>query len=263
MRSITQIARFVIKDILRSRWSILNTAFFAAVTMGLFYLQADGAKVAISLASLCLVFVPLISLLYTSMYFYNSRDFIELILTQPISRRSVFLGLFVGILLSLLAAFMAGVGVPYLLFGAHDPGVIISLIVVVFVGCALSAVFAGIALPVAIRFDDKGKGLAVVLGVWLFATIIYDGLVLAGATAFADYPLEPPLLVASVINPVDLVRVLFLVHSDMAALMGYTGAVFVRFFDQAAGITVAVLCVLLWSLAPLTYGARRFARKDF
>jgi Cu-processing system permease protein len=263
MNAVRQTAWFVIKDSLRSRWSVANTLLFAALTVGLFYLQADGAKVVVSLSSLSLSFVPLISLIYTAMYYYNSRDFVELILTQPIGRRSVFLGLLTGLLVSLVAGFLTGIAIPYAVFGSSDWTSVSALMAVMVIVFALSSIFAALALVAAVRCDDRGKGLAVILGVWLVAAVLYDSLVLAGATALAEYPLETPLLLASLANPVDLARVLFLMHSDMAALMGYTGAVFMRFFDQPIGLVVATVSLLAWFAAPVWYGLRCFNAKDF
>lgn len=263
MRTTKYIAWFVIKDILRSRWSIANTVFFAVATAGLFYLQAESSKVAVSISSLSLVFIPLISLIYTGMYYYNSRDFIELILTQPISRRSVFLGLLEGILISLATGIVAGIVIPYAILGSSDWESISAFIAVIVISLILCGIFTTLALLAAVRCDDRGKGLALILAIWIVATVLYDGLILAGATAFAAYPLETPLLIASLANPVDLVRVLFLVHSDMAALMGYTGAVFMRFFDRPVGIASAALSLIIWFLIPLWYGLRRFGLKDF
>ena len=53
---------------------------------------------------------------------------------------------------------------------------------------------------------------------------------------WSDYPLELPLLGLTLLNPVDLGRVLLLLQFDNAALLGYTGAVFERFFGSALGM---------------------------
>lgn len=263
MKTAAKIALFVIRDIVRSRWSLLQLMFFAAVTVGLFHFQSDAARVAISLSSVCLVLLPLVSVLFGSMYFYNSREFIELILTQPISRPRVFFGLFAGVTVSLLASFFLGIGIPYVILSDAIMSQISALAALFTIGTALTTIFVALAFWAAIRFDDRGRGLGVVLGVWLFGAIIYDGLILALATAFSEYPLETPLLVASLINPIDLARVLLLIHSDLAALMGYTGAVFLRFFNQATGLGIAGLALATWFLLSLSFGARSFARKDF
>ena len=55
---------------------------------------------------------------------------------------------------------------------------------------------------------------------------------------------------------------LLLLRFDNAALMGYTGAVFERFFGGSAGLVVAALALLGWVALPFGAGLRRFRRKD-
>jgi Cu-processing system permease protein len=93
--------------------------------------------------------------------------------------------------------------------------------------------------------------------------VVYDGVVLLLASTFADYPLERPMLGAMLANPVDLARVVLLLRFDVAALLGYTGAVFQQFFGSTRGTAIAVGALLLWVVAPLGLAARAFARKDF
>ena len=65
-------------------------------------------------------------------------------------------------------------------------------------------------------------------------------------------------------NPVDLGRVLLLMRLDTSALMGYTGAVFERFFADGRGNLLASAAMLsLWIAGPIAIGARQFRRKDF
>lgn len=71
------------------------------------------------------------------------------------------------------------------------------------------------------------------------------------------------MLGAMLLNPVDLARVVLLLRFDVAALLGYTGAVFQQFFDGARGIAIALGALLLWVIGPLALAARAFARKDF
>lgn len=262
MNLVWQIGIFSIRDVSRNRWGLLYTAFFAAVTVGLFQFQVNGEKVAISLIGLCLVLIPLVSVLFGTMYFYNSREFIQLILTQPVGRRTVYLGMYLGLATSLVLGFAIGVGLPFLVFGRGDSAQLLSLMLLLLIGSSLSLVFLALSFLLASIFDDGGKGLAGSLAIWLFTALLYDGLVLLAATTFSDYPLETPLLVLSLANPIDLARVTLLVQSDMAALMGYTGAVFNRFFGTSMGLAIALLSLLLWMALPLLLGLRRFRTKD-
>jgi Cu-processing system permease protein len=61
---------------------------------------------------------------------------------------------------------------------------------------------------------------------WFYFSLIYDGLLLFFLFQFSDYPLEKAMIVLSSLNPIDLGRILILLKLDIAALMGYTGAVF-------------------------------------
>jgi Cu-processing system permease protein len=130
-------------------------------------------------------------------------------------------------------------------------------------GVILIAVFIGLALWIAIRVEDKARGLGIAVALWLALAIVYDGMVLVGATMFADYPLERPLVAAMLANPIDLARLLLLLRFDTSALMGYTGATFERFFGDAAGLAVASAAVALWLAIPAWRGSRAFQRKDF
>jgi len=71
------------------------------------------------------------------------------------------------------------------------------------------------------------------------------------------------MILLSIINPIDLGRILFLIKFNIAALMGYTGAVFQQFFGSSVGIIISVVFMLLWILIPLSLSTRLFKRKDF
>ena len=122
--------------------------------------------------------------------------------------------------------------------------------------------FVALAFLVAVRAADKVKGLGVAVGLWLALALLYDGAVLLAVALFSDYPLERPMLGLMLANPVDLARVLLLLRFDVAALLGYTGAVFAQFF-HGAGSVVAATALLAWVAVPVALGVRAFRRKDF
>jgi len=93
--------------------------------------------------------------------------------------------------------------------------------------------------------------------------VVYDGLVLLVAYTFSAYPLETPMLLLTALNPISLARVLLLLSVDVAALLGYTGAAFERFFGNGLGSALALGALLMWVVVPLGLAYRRFARKDF
>jgi len=71
------------------------------------------------------------------------------------------------------------------------------------------------------------------------------------------------MIILSALNPIDLGRILFLMKFDIAALMGYTGAVFQRFFGSSLGVIISVICLLVWIIVPFYLSSRFFKKKDF
>ena len=131
------------------------------------------------------------------------------------------------------------------------------------VGVLLTFCFTAVAFLVAVTLEEKVQGMGVAVAVWLLAAIAYDGFVLIAASSFSDYPLEKPMIALTLLNPVDLGRVLLLLQFDVAALMGYTGAVFEKFFGSVAGVLISASALLLWAAIPFGWGMRLFGRKDF
>ncbi|MEP6472201.1 MAG: ABC transporter permease subunit [Gemmatimonadota bacterium] len=259
MKTAWQILRYQLRDAARSRWIVAYGLLFLLLTEGLFWFGGGGERVVVSLVNAVLLLIPLVGLLFGALHFYHSRDFMELMLAQPVDRSVLYAGLYGGLALPLTLAFALGVGLPFAWHGGGGA----ALITLLGVGLALTLVFTGVAFLVALAFEDRAKGMGAALLLWLGAGIIWDGLVLLVVLLFGDYPLERPMLALTFLNPIDLSRVLLLIQLDIAALMGYTGAVFRHFFGSTAGVVAAAVAMLAWTAAPLWLGFRRFRRKDF
>jgi Cu-processing system permease protein len=256
-----KILRYQTRDVLRSRWIPGYGLFFLLVTDALFRFGGDGERVVLSLMNLVLLLVPLSALMLGVMYLYSSREYVELLLTQPIRRSELFLGLFGGLTLPLCGAFLAGVGLPFLLHGAAGSGA--ALPILLLTGVVLTIVFVALAFGLALATEDRTKGMGLALLCWMTFAILYNGLVLLVVQLMADYPLDRAVIALSVLNPIDLARILLLLNLDAAALMGFTGAVFERFFGGATGRLVTLAALTLWIAVPLVLGRRTFLRKNF
>ena len=109
---------------------------------------------------------------------------------------------------------------------------------------------------------DKAKGIGLALMIWFYCSIIFDGLVLVFLYALSDYPLEKVLIAITAFNPIDLARILVLLQLDIAALMGYTGALFQDFFGSGFGIVFSFGLLMVWFVVPLIISLRVFRKKD-
>jgi Cu-processing system permease protein len=261
MSAVRKVFRYQFRNVIRGRAVLGYALFFALVTLGLLRFGGGLERALPSLASVVLLAVPLVSIVVGTVFVYEGRDFAELVLSQPVGRRALFTGQWLGLTLPLAAAFLLGAGVPLLATGvpAASAG---AVLLVLAAGVLLTAVFTALAFLVAVLVSDATRGLGAALLVWLALTVVYDGVVLLAAGAFAAHPLERPLLVLMLLNPVDLARVLVLMALDAAALMGYTGAVFQRFFGSGAGMAAALASLAVWIAGPFLLASRRFRHKD-
>lgn len=250
-------------DLLRSRWTLFYLLFFLVFTSALLFLSGDLSKVVASLMNVVLILCPLIATMFGVMYYYNSHDFIELLLAQPLRRRSIFLGLFAGQAISLSLSLLLGIGIPFLLYGIFRSPVIGNFSVLIWNGIALTVIFSAMAYWIALRNENRIRGFAVAIGVWLFFAVIYDGLFLLALSLLRDYPLERFSLIVSLLNPIDLARVLLLLKMDISAIMGYTGAVFQQFLGNTLGMAIAFSVLLVWIGIPVWRIQAIAARKDF
>jgi Cu-processing system permease protein len=254
---VKKIIKFVIIDILRNKIVLAYTAFLLIISFSVFNLEDNTAKGLLSLLNLVMFIVPLVSVIFSTIYIYNSAEFIELLVSQPLQRKNIWLSLFFGLSGSLLIAFFIGVGIPILIYEATPTG-----LTLLGVGCIISVIFVAIAFLATVNTRDKAKGIGVAILLWLYFALIFDGLVLFLMFQLADYPIEKFMVAVTALNPIDLGRILILLKLDMSALMGYTGAIFKDFFGTRTGMLVSCITLLAWVLIPVSWSVRKFRKKD-
>jgi len=252
-----KLSKYVLYDILRSKVVLAYTLFLFVISISLFRMEENNGKAMLSLLNIILIVVPLISMVFSTIHYYNSYEFIELMLAQPLSRTRIILSEYSGVALSLISAFFIGVGVPVLIFSPDSTG-----LAMIFTGCGLTLVFTSIAFWASVKARDKARGIGFALLLWFYFALIYDGLILLILFTFSDYPLEKLTLVLSALNPVDLGRIFIMLKMDVSALMGYTGALYQDFFGSFRGMLFTTVIMLLWVISPLFGATRTFNKKD-
>ena len=252
-----KVIKYVMVDILRSKVAAAYTIFLLAISLSIFNLEDNSAKGLLSMLNIILIIVPLVSLIFSTIYMYNSVEFIELLLSQPIQRKKLLLSIYSGICLSMIIAFAIGAGIPMILLEGSITAYVMTL-----AGFALTAVFISIAVFGAVTTRDKAKGIGIAIMMWLFFSLLYDGLILLVMFQFSDYPLEKAMILFCSLNPVDLARILILLKLDIAAMMGYTGAVFNKFFGANTGVIYSTSVMMLWIYLPLLFALKKFTKKD-
>jgi Cu-processing system permease protein len=252
-----KIVKYILIDILRNKVVLGYTLLLLVISCSVYMLDDNPVKGTLSLLNIVLIIVPLVSIVFSTTYFYNSYEFIELLLSQPVRRNALVTSIYGGLALALTLAFVIGCGIPLIVFAPGLTGITMML-----AGIGLTLVFTAFAVLASVYTRDKAKGIGVAIMLWLYFAIIYDVLVLFVLFSFSDYPLEKPMIFLSALNPVDQARIMILLQLDISAIMGYTGAVFKEFVGTTTGAFYAAGVVLLWAVLPLWLAVRKFSTKD-
>jgi Cu-processing system permease protein len=258
-----KILKYSFYDLMRSRWSYVYFLFYLLLGVVLLFLNNDLSKAVITLMNVIIILVPLIGTIFGVMYYYNSREFTELLLAQPVKRSSIFLGQYFGVATSLSMSLVIGLGMPFVFYGIFNSSAIWDFTLLLVTGAFLTFIFTALAFVIALSNENRIKGFGYAILLWLFMAVIYDGLFLMSLLYFEDYPLDKFSLVATMLNPVDLSRVLILLKLDISALLGYTGAVFQQFFGTNFGLILSFVMLVFWVIIPTFFIWRIAKRKDF
>ena len=251
------IIKYVLLDLLKNKTIIVYTVILAALAFTVLNMDSNNSKGLLSLLNITLLFVPIISILFSTIYFFNSVEFTELLLAQPIRRKTMLMAEYTGVAFALSIAYLVGVGVPVCIFCSGP-----AAFTLIISGLFLTLIFSALALLIFVMFKDKTKGIGAAIITALFFTLLFDGLLLSFIYSFSDYPIDKPLLGLISLNPVDLGRILVLLQLDVAVMMGYSGALFKKFLGSATGSIYTVGCMLFWVIIPLIISVRVFKRKD-
>lgn len=248
---------FVCKDIVKNKIVLFYAAVLAIFAWSVLHLEDTSMKSVLSLLNIILLTVPLMAIIFSTIYLYNSAEFIELLVSQPVKRSVIWSSLWLGLTLSLNLAFLLSVGLPVLLYIPDMSG-----LVLIVSGMMITTIFVSIAMLCAILMKDKARGIGMAILFWLFLSLIYDGLVLFFMFQLSDYPIENGMVILSAANPVDLARIMVILQVDVAALMGYTGAIFKKLFGTNFGMILSFFIMVVWVAVPFIWSLRKFTKKD-
>src|SRR6187549_2829647 len=107
-----KILRYILHDILRNRIISIYTLLLLVLNFSIFSMGDSSSKGILSMLNIILFVVPLVSVIFATIYIYNSAEFVELLVSQPLKRKSVWMSLYLGISTALCLAFLIGTGIP-------------------------------------------------------------------------------------------------------------------------------------------------------
>jgi Cu-processing system permease protein len=257
----------------RNRWVVSFTVLFASLTLLLAFFGMvtsgyagfqDFTRTSASIVNLGGFLIPLFALLLGVFSFITNLDYLELMVTQPVSRSRVLLGKYFGLVLTVLGASVLGFGLPgaviALVIGGQ--GAQKYLLVVLYLSL-LAMVFTGLSVLITLVARRRQIALGIALAVWVFYELLY-GMIMLGSTLYLTPAVLKTVLVVGLLgNPVDIVRVLSLLQVGGPHLFGPAGATLVKLTGSLDVATaLGVIALLLWVVVPVALSTRIFGKQN-
>jgi Cu-processing system permease protein len=258
-----KIFKYSLKDLARSKWTLIYFVFYLVISWGILWFGGDLSRSVVSFMNIILFICPLVGVMFGVIYYNNSSEFTLLLMAQPLGRKSIFLGQYFGISSSLAFSFALGMLIPFAIKGVFAENIAGSFLVLLFIGIILTYIFTALAFVISLKFTNRLTGFGMAIMIWLFLAVIYDGIFMMLLIFFEEYPLENLSIAMIVLNPIDVSRILIMLDLDISALMGYTGAVFNKFFGRNIGMSVAFVSLLLWVSVPVYMIKKLSMKNDF
>ena len=262
MNKILIVAQKEFRDGLRNRWTGAITIIFILMSLGLAYFGSATAGVLgfsslestlVSLASLCVMLIPLIALMlaYNSFVGELEQGTLLLLMTYPLSSAQLLLGKFTGQAAIITLASVLGFGLPAIIIclvsDVDVASVLIAFSQFIVLASLLGWVFIALAYIISISVAEKSKAAGLALIVWFLFVLVFDLVLMAILVASEGNINETLVPFLLWINPTDVFRIL--VYTIIGA-ENYSGVL--QIAEHGADGTLYLLAVmLLWVAMPL------------
>lgn len=263
-----------LRDGLRNRWIAAAIIVLGGLALALSLLgsaptgsiKASTLDISvISLASLSVYLIPLIALMlsFDALVGEFERGTMMLLLTYPVTRWQVIIGKFLGHVMILFIAILAGYGgavlIMTILTGSSLDGWQ-AYAMMMLSSLALGSVFIALGYLVSVLVKERATAAGTAIGLWLVFVVLYDLLLFAVLLIDKEQVINQQLFAAlMLISPTDTYRILNLSMFD-----GVSQAAGIAGVASEAGMSGVLLSsvLMLWIITPLVATLLVFQRRE-
>jgi Cu-processing system permease protein len=271
--TIWTLAQKEMRDALRNRWFLLYTVAFIGLSLAFSYMAMAGAgiagfagfgRTAASLINLVLLIVPLMALTIgaQSLAGEQERSTLTYLLAQPVTRLEVFLGKYLGLLLSLLASLALGFGIAGVVMALNGAGAGSPMAYVRLVGQTFLLSLTMLSVGFLISALSRRAGVAIGIGLFLWLAFVFLGdLGLMGTAIALKLPIEQLFLLA-LANPLQVFKMASILDINATLdILGPAGIYAMQEFGRRLRY-VFLAVMVLWIVVPAALAYARFAAKS-
>ncbi len=249
MHMVPKLVKYNLFNVARSRWIFAYSILVFVIALLISRFSPSSTKAVLSMTNIYLILLPLMSLIFTTLYFYDSKGFYELLLSQNVSRMHLLSASLISLSLATVFPFIIFSSLPYMYFFGFETALM--LFVSLFSYVILFFVLLGFLVGILVK--DKLKGMGIAVGFWMFFSIIYDMLIFYFIVVFSDYPIEHAVFIMVVLNPCVLLR------NAMLSYLGLEDVIVPFDINYVVALPVHIFILIL--ILVLIF--RRFGRMDF
>lgn len=273
MSAVTTVAAKEVQDAVRSRGLVFYTLVFAGLALGVSYLGERNlgslgfenfSRTTASLLNICLLLAPLVALALGagSIAGEKERGNLTYMLAQPIERWEFLLGKYVGLVAATSIATIAGFGLGGVVISffasSLEAGTYLTLLALML---ALVASMTGLGIMASVISGNRVQALGIALLIWFFAVLVFD-LVLIGLVSAADIE-GRGLLFGIMLNPVEIVRVLAIIHLEPdLEILGPFGAYLIESLGTPGATALLSVALVVWVIAPVAAAIYAFSERS-
>ena len=127
----------------------------------------------------------------------------------------------------------------------------------------MSCTFLALGTIIGVVWRERTRALGIGLALWFFLDVLYDLVVFGVTISNPGIPLKAFLIGALCFNPIDAVRVAYMLLTGSTSFVGVAGAVLAETLGSQAGLAALGLVLAGTPVVVLAIATRIFERRDF
>lgn len=264
-KNVSLLIRKEVKESSKNRWFILYTICFVVLALLLLFLASSRDEVAgfsgfgrtaASLINLVLLFVPLISLVTGAISISNEREngTLSYLLSHPVTKPEVFLGKFIGLLLSIWISISLGFGLSGIVIAVKGNGEGISkYFITALLSVLLAASLLSVGFLISVLSKKAAKAIGIAVFLWL-AFLIFGDLGIMGTIVAMDLSINQ-VFILSLLNPAEVFKIAAVLNiSPRFEVLGPIGIYALKSFGYGGTFYLLFSILVLWIIIPLGLG---------